>query len=1116
MVDNKRDKIRNVAQGLLFVLLMVPLAAHGQISTASLTGVITDTSGAAIPNVQVTAVQIETNTGFQATTNSYGRYVFFNLPTGRYTVTAKYQGFKTIARTGVLLTVNQAANLNLTMPPGTTTTVVNVSAQAPLINATNSTIGTEITSKEVGDLPLNGRNYTQLLALTPGSTPIDVSQSNGWTLAPGESNNPTLQGGRNRSNYYVVDGAPNVDLSFNGVALSPPVDAIQEVKVEDQPTDLQFGGSSGGIINVTTKAGTDHFHGSFYDYLQNNALDSRNPFYPNVSVPDFHQNQFGFSFGGPVIFPKLYHPRTNKTWFFVAYEGFRHDSANTDLARVPTAAERQGDFSGTWVPGGVPIYAIYNPFTTVPDANNPGEYTRAQFPGNIIPSSKIDPVATAYIKEFYPLPNFNDPDKARSDNFEINLPQIYDTDNIDVRLDHNLTSRDHLSGHYMRFRGTISNPAISARPMSSDTQNPNDNITVEWDRTPTPTFFFAVQYSYMDVNYHQETSTAPDFVTLSNSTNPNAFPMPSIMANYLPSYSLGSYDVPFSQGLGEFATWNHTIAANAQKIWEKHDLKFGFNLLHSHFLYGDFGNTLSFGLSPTQNLESPTDTGDSIAAFLLGLPTSANRTLGAGFLSFLGDVYGAYAQDSWKLNRKLTINYGMRYDYRGDYTSSSTLGAFNMITGGWWLDGPTNIPNALFTGPNTHKGIINPDYTLFSPHVGAAYLLKPGTVIRSGFGIFYDLISAWAQAGESNVWPTLMHQTTTLNNPYPTVGMEEPFLGLPSWGAQSPFPSSGWNMNPFEPTPYVQEWNLSVEHSFSDTNLLTLTYVGSRGVHLDCCGLVNMARTPQVGVPEDQILNSSHVPWPQMEVFRTNLGDGWSSYNAFEINFQRRFSKDLSLLANYTWSHSLDDSCSGSFGVEGCFITQPYNPGADYGNSAYDLPSVFNVAFNYELPIGQGQMLSFPNRPLNSLLGGWQLSGALSLRSGDPLSIYQGIAFDRANVGDNSDETPNRVCNGNLSNPTAAQWFNTSCFVLPPQYTYGTAGRSILRGPAGPGTYNFSFMKNFSIPERLNLQYRVDFFNAFNLAYPGDPDTTLGDSSFGRVTGGSGGRTIQMALRLTF
>jgi len=581
MMDGRKKTMLSCAArallGAAFVLLIAPLVALGQLSNASLTGVITDASGAVIPGVEVTALQVETNTSFQAVTNSGGRYAFLNLPTGHFTITAKYKGFQTIERSGVLLSVNQAANLNLTMPPGTTTTVVNVSAQAPLINATNSTIGTQLTTKEINDLPINGRNYTQLLALTPGSTPIDVSQSAGGQLAPGGSNNPTLQGGRNRSNYYMIDGAPNIALVFNGLALVPPLDSIQEVKVETQATDTQFGGTSGGFVNLTTKAGTDHFHGSLYEYLQNNVFNSRNPYLPNVNVQPFRQNEFGFSLGGPLVLPKVYHPRANKTWFFVAYEGFRHNQSGTVLTRVPTAAERQGDFSGAWVPGGTALNAIYNPYTTAADPNNPGQYTRTQFTGNIIPTGMINPAAAAFLNEFMPLPNFNDPNKARGLNFEENIPSVYDTDSLVVRLDRNLTDRDHLSGHYMNFTGQTGSSSISVKPMSTTVQNPNRNITAEWDRTQTPTLFFNVQYSYMRSDFPIVSTTAPDYVDTWKTTSPDAFPNPPGAPPWLPVYSFTYYTTPFGQGNNEQDTTNQQLTANAQKIWGEHTLKFGFN-----------------------------------------------------------------------------------------------------------------------------------------------------------------------------------------------------------------------------------------------------------------------------------------------------------------------------------------------------------------------------------------------------------------------------------------------------------------------------------------------------------------------------------------------------------
>ncbi|MGH9405312.1 MAG: carboxypeptidase regulatory-like domain-containing protein [Terriglobia bacterium] len=1111
--------IRMVVRVLL-IFWITPLVALGQLSTASLTGVISDPSGAVIPGVQVTAMNVETNTGTQSVTDVHGRYTFLNLQTGRYTVTARFKGFKTTIRLNVALTVNQSANLNFRMQPGAVTQVVNVSAQAPLLNATNATIGTQLTTKDFEDLPINGRNYTQLLALTPGSTSNDVSQSAGRLLAPGGSDNPTLQGDRNRSNFYMIDGSPNVELSFNGLALIPPLDSIQEVNVESDATDTQFGGASGGFVNLTTKAGTSQFHGSAYEYLQNNALDSRNPFLPNVNVAPYHQNQFGFTLGGPVILPWVYHPNVKKTWFFASYEGFRNHREGTTLTRVPTAAEREGDFSGAWITGGKAINAIYDPSTTVPDPKRPGQFLRTRFPGNVIPSQDINPAAAAFLKEFMPLPNFVDPNLARSDNFEENLHALYDTDSGVVRIDQNLGDRNHFTGHFLYFTALNGGPSISVKPMSTTTQNPNDNITVQWDRNQTPTLFFDVQYAYMHSNYPVISTTAGDYVNAYNIDNPNAFPIPTGAPPLLPNFGFTFYAAPFGQSDTQSNTVNQQVTVNAQKIWGSHTMKFGFNAFHSHAFEGNISQDISFGLTPTQNLENPANSGDGVASFLLGLPTGADRLLGAGLITLNGDTYGAYLQDTFRVNKRLTLDYGLRYDYRGDLTSATTLGSFDMQTGGWLLDGPVNIPNAVFQGPNARKGIVNPAYRLFAPHVALAYALRPKTVIRSGFGIFYDLYSAWVQdaQGVRVTWPTSQFQTTPLlNSTSPNVTLSNPFLGLPnSVYNPDPEPASGYQLNPNMATPYVEEWNASAEHAFTDNTLMTITYAGSRGVHLDCCGLYNMAESPQVGVPESKILHSSHVPWPQMLVFRTDMGNGWSSYNAFEIGVQKRFGRGLTALANYTWSHSLDDACSGSLGAEGCFITQPYNPGANYSDSAYDLPNVLNIAFDYQLPIGPGQALSLRNSILNHVFGGWQLSAVMRRESGAPLSVGQGLVSDRANVGGSVNQTPNLTCSPDLPNRSDAEWFNTSCFALPPQYTYGTAGRNILRGPAGPGSYNFSFMKNFKLYERLSLQYRADFFNTFNLAYPSNPDTTFGDPNFGQILGGSGGRTIQMALRVTF
>jgi hypothetical protein len=1099
---------------------LMPGSSFAQMSNASLTGVISDSSGGVIPGVDVTAMHVATATKYHATTDGVGRYTFLNLQTGNYTITATYQGFKTAVRSGVILTVNQAANLNLTMEPGAVTQTVNVSAQAALLNATTSTINTELTERDFEDLPANGRNYTQLLALTAGATNIDVSQAAGDSLAPGASNNPTIQGARNRDNWYMIDGSPNSSLGFNGMATIPPLDSIQEVKMESLSTDTQFGGSSGGYVNLTTKSGGDKFHGSLYEYVQNTKFNSRNPYNPTTNVTPFVQNQFGFSVGGPIIIPKLFNPGTKKLWFFGSYEGFRNHQSTVTLTRVPTAAELQGNFSGTWSPGGLAINPIYDPATTIPDPANPGKYLRTQFTGNIIPSTRFNSAATLFLSTFMPAANYTDPTTTRSDNFEETLPVLHDTDSVVGRVDYNLTDRDHLSAHYLYFTGISGSPSISVYPMSSKGYNPNTNYSLNWDHNQTPTLFFNLQYTYMHTDNPSIATTDLNYVTASNMANLAAFPIPAGAPPYTPTFGFTSYASPFPTGNSLTDGINSQVSVNVQKIWSKHTVKAGVSGMHMRDDIGSLSQTLSFVVSQTQNLEAPTNTGDAMASFLLGLPSTGSRLLGTGYIILDGMAYGAYAQDTFRVSKKLTLDFGLRYDFRSDLTDNNTEGSFNMLTEGWYLDGPINIPNAFATGPNVRKGIWNPNYTMFAPHLAVAYQVRPKTVVRAGYGLFYDVFSAWTQdiQGPRVSWPTAIYQSTpNLNTTTPTVTLTNLFTGLPnSITTPDPEPSAGYQINPNAPVGYVDEWNLSAEHAFSDNTVVTINYVGNRGVHLDCCGLVNMARTPQVGVAESKILNTSLVPWPNMLVFRTDMGDGWSTYNALELSAQRRMSHGLTFLANYTWSHSLDDACSGSLGVEGCFIRNPYQPQWDYSNSAYDLPNVLHIAFNYQLPLGRGQFLDLKNGALNNALGGWQMSGVITRQSGTPFGVTQSTTTDLANTGGSESQAMNRTCDGNSSARTTLAWFNTACFAMPAQYNFGNAGRNILRGPSGPGNYNLSFMKNFRIKEGVNFQYRAEFFNTFNLAYPSNPDASSGDKTFGEILSGSGGRTIQMSMRLTF
>jgi hypothetical protein len=477
-------------------------------------------------------------------------------------------------------------------------------------------------------------------------------------------------------------------------------------------------------------------------------------------------------------------------------------------------------------------------------------------------------------------------------------------------------------------------------------------------------------------------------------------------------------------------------------------------------------------------------------------------------------MYSGYLADTVRVNAKLSINLGLRWDHNGNLiTRQRNFGSFDRYTGAWLLEGPHNIPNALFQGPNVRRGFIDPDWNNFSPRLGMAYSVTRKTVIRSGYSIFYEMYAGWSQIaqGPRVSWPTSTFQDTgTMNADIPKVFIDRPFAGLPSTVFRpDPFPSAGYHVNRLFKTPYVHEWNFAVERQFTDHLAASATYVGTVGRKLECCGLTNYAKILGPGAARAP----EKVPYPQMLVFRTNDNNGTADYHALQLKAERRFTRGLSVLYSYTWSKSIDLACSGYIGAEGCNMQQPYNVQADRGVSAYDLTHISNLSFVYSLPIGRGRALNVSNYFLNLAAGGWQASGIFTFRSGQALTPI--LAVDRANNG-GSQQRPNLVGDTGLANQHRLAWFNTQAFALPAQYTYGNAGRNILRGPSR-ATQDISLFKDFLLRgESLKLQYRADLFNTFNHPLLGNPGTTFDTGAFGQINSAAGNRTIQMALKVVF
>ncbi len=1088
---------------LIASALLASIPALAQLSSATLSGVVADPASSAIPNAEVTAKHTATNRVFKSTADVTGRFIFLTLPIGEYEITVQAKGFKSAQR-AIQLTVNQSANLNLSLEIGQVTEVVNVTGEAPLVNATNSTVGTVIETRAIFDLPLNGRNFTQLIGLTPGVSTVDTSQSGAG---------PSIQGQRNRDNSYVADGVSISRLTFGNVVLSPPVDAIQEFRVQSVNADAELGGGSGGFINLVTKSGTDKLHGTAYNYLRNNVLDARNTFQP--SIPVFRQNQFGFSLGGPVVLPKIYNGR-GKTFFFASYEGFRRRQAASGLGLLPTPNQRTGDFTG--------FNAVFDPATTRANPANANQFLRDPFAGNRIPASRINPTAALYAKDLLPLPNFALPGNVN--NFLNGASSRNDTDTILAKLDHSFNSANRVSARWLQADNTSGSAVpVLNNPISGSNSGPR-NLSLEWNSSLSATSLITARYGFARTFQASASAVFADFYKASGWDNVTGFPLNDPAISLFPSIGMTGYSNYVGQNYQPEEVNAHTGSLDYQLILGRHTFKAGYSLNYFSSFTGGINPTLSFNQLQTQNLAAPAATGDSFASFLLGVPSAAGRAIGNPLIDVDGAFDGIYLQDTIRFNRKLSVTLGLRWDFARAFKTDGVLGSFDPRGGGWLLTAPVNIPGVAFQGPNVRPGIFDPDWNNFGPRLGFAYAVRPRTILRGGYTMSYDLVAGrwqWVQ-GPRVSWPRSEFQSTpplnlnvpdrTLVNPF--VGMAtSPFRPNPFFDNGNPVYPTGSHINPHYPIPFVHQWNLALEQQFSDHLVVSATYVGSAGRKLECCGVINQSYQNGPGA-----FNTKPRPFPLMGAFRTDRSDGYSDYHSLQLKGEQRFSKGLAFLVSYTWSKATDLACSGYIGAEGCHITQPYYPepfkyGMDHGVADFDLRHIFSSSFVYELPIGKGKTVAIDNAVLSQLAGGWQVSGIVNLQTGRALTPALSNAA-QTNVGGGVQPRPDLVGDIAIDTPNRQRWFNTAAFALPAGFNYGTAGKNILRGPNFHNE-DLSLFKNFPLHgESLRLQFRADLFNAFNATRLANPGTTQGNVQFGQISGASPGRVVQFALKVIF
>jgi outer membrane receptor protein involved in Fe transport len=1157
---------------LIFAAVLVaalsPAPAWGQ-ATATVNGTVRDSAGAVVTEAAVVLHNRDTNLDRTAATNSVGAYVMPDVQPGNYDLKVTKSGFGPIVKSGIILVVNQTATYDFALKAGAVNAVVEVQANPVALETSTAELGVAVVKEQVNDLPLNGRNFTQLLNLTPGVSTVNVSQNSAtgggiWSNPIGTFSYPSVNGQSNRSNLFLLDGVNNQG-SFGGTyAVAPIVDDIQEFKVQTHNDDASFGGVMGGVVNVVTKSGTSRFHGSGWEFLRNKAVDA-NIVYPGLTTaeqtlstnqPEFQQNQFGATFGGPLPIPGE-HPR--KTFFFLSYEGFRRHAAASNQYYIPTAAQLAGNLTG--ISG-----QIYNPysgqaFMCDPSGNPepaPGNIQAAGTPCNQIPTSMIDQNMVNYAQTLFPAPNLT-PTPTDPNNGLDTTKSVTRQDEGSGRLDHQFSYHDNVWARYSSFRQPVTGSGGFAG-LLHDQVTDGYNLALNYVHLFSGSMLAELHFGRNSVNIDQGSQFAKGSPSLGTQLfNQNFAGNFKGDVSMIPEVVIKGYignPDPSAHGAAQ------TDDTHVSDIWEyggdftktigRHTFKAGGNFTSNNTNALYLNSSVQFAAANTAN---PVDLsgGNAIASFLLGDPNNASRR-NVVETTHGGWVDGFYAMDQWKVTDKLNVNFGLRYDitlmpiYGNSPNDNYYVGDMDFTNGTYIL--AHNAPSCLQTNaapcipggvlpanvlvtPLGGGAIFHTDYNDIQPRVGFIYQLLPNTVLRAGYGRFFDNWAAITQTAQNyeGTWPSLDQLGASNINPVttgpPTTTAEDPLnqgSGPPVTGP-TPFTQSTWFADPYLKRPYADQWNFGIQQQVTSKDVLTVNYVGSVGRRLDIGGAYNvaMAAGGNVGCPSYAANPNDFncgAPFPYIGATAYDRSQGRSTYNALQVSLNGRQQHGLTYLISYTWSKSLDLGCSGWYGVEGCSIQNPYNLQADKGPSATDLPQIFSAAWVYALPFGKGGKFSSGSPVVNALVGGWNLNGVLSFNSGTAFDAGSGKDIAQTgnyNYGNGYGyERANLVGSPYPSSKSPAEWINVPAFQYPAADTFGDLGRDSLRSDWYKNL-DLSIFRQFPITERFRVEFRFEIFNATNTPVWAIPVTSMEAPNFGTVTSTANtARQLQFGLKLYF
>ncbi len=1133
----------------LFLLLITAYASAQFSLRGSINGVVTDESGAVVQDADVTLSDLERNQSYRTKTNAEGLYAFTNLTLGRYQITVERTGFSKSVSAIITLASQEAQRVDLPLKTGEVTATVNVSSESSIIQTDQGVVGQIVNRKFIETLPVKGRNFTGLSVLSPNVTTTGGGNSAG-TFSVGSHHviaNTTYVVGGGGNNGYYMNGVNINDNWVGAQSYTPSTEALVEAKLDV----ANFSAENGRDLStfaISTRGGTSAFHGSVYNYFQNSLLNAVDPYLKAIGDPGekswYTRNQFGGNIGGPILIPKLFN-RKDKLFFFVNYEGTRNrERSNSDPVRVPTEAERRGDFSELLrrFPGD-PNFLLHNPFSTV--INDDGESVRTLIPNNDLRlATRPDgsPLIDSRAQELlglYPLPNYVSPFAGDLENYRASTTNGFRDYRLDSRFDYNISQNNSLYVNISRSHGIDDRKGGVFPELTGNLEDSSYLVTVNYSHIFSPSmtneFIFAKGKGTMfsvdqnTIAYMNRTDTLRNkfFKNLGTGEDTGVYLM-----------SVTSYPDP---GFGEvFMASNPTMQFSNNLTWLKgrHSFKMGVNYFRKKEVDWDFIRSMSFTRQYTRAGSAPDADdnrslgGNAIADLLIGLPTEMEQRFDFGtgdahdpLLNFAIPYYGAFFEDKIQVSQNLTISLGLRYDLSIPTYSPSKYGGATF---------DFNYPDWQLAIPGRAAGIplhfVRADKNNFAPRISIAYRPMSDFVLRVGYGIFYDQ-GVFNTAGDGILGNAFfgsvpgytgdiydhnrlgIHEDLpgyTLSDVYPTQKKVEigtyPINTGNGTGYYDFLASINFTDRNSGTTPYYQRYLVEVQKKLFAKTVFSLSYIGSRGTKLPYYENINLPAYSLGWASEDEFNEArpnNSGRWGDVRVLRHGLN---SSYNGITVKAERRFSDGLQLLAHYTFSKTVTDLVD--MGDRGRW---QWNRRLGRGEAEFSHPHRFVSALTYETPWGKNLPGAF-----KTLLWGWRVSTITVFESGNALTVFNSQSSAR----DFEPDMPNLIGDPNLPRDqrTFLRYFNISAFTDPGDDRKGSAGPGIIRGP-GIKNWDISLAKVFRLSERVNMEFRGDLFNAFNHTQWRAVNTdfsTSGDSEFGRITEAREPRVAQLSLKITF